>query len=306
MNQAGNNDWIKKIKKEVSDILLILYRLTLTLAAFIDVVYLGLKIPEILKGMDFSWTLIDVKMVYGGPILGGAMVLYVLKFLGKNAPVVWEYVAHENHSKILEFYSALLIAVLGFSIANLSIRDIVSPISKQKVGSSVFLHIQSPPVYLKANGKVGVPVFLLTFSEGTQSLNTPDPQLQLLENIVRTLMECSRIGDENSKHVRIKLMGFASSSGTDLENLDLANLRAEWVKETMENLFEDSAFSQERIEIIPHRWHTFADMKVSRIFMDENRIKHSGDRYSMQAAALNRRVEIHLLDVGGCQASEAL
>lgn len=302
MINENNNVVKKRLKNLLINSSLIIWRFILATMSILIVIFIALKIPETLKDMDFSWTSIDVKMIYGGSILGGAIVLATLKFIGEKAPVLWRYIAHNKPEKMIELYSAVFVAVLGFSIANLSLKEIVQA-NPQNIPSPppspVFLNITTPSASL-ANAS-GLPVFFITFPEGNSELKEIDAQRSLLKNIVKTLLECSKIGNIHRQNIKIKTVGYASSSGTDIENMKLANQRAKWVKNYLSNIIIESAINKDHITIVPQLWKSFSEMRIRRIFVDENLSKTLNNRYSEQAGALNRRVEIHLLDVGGCQ-----
>ena len=112
--------------------MVILFSLSLVVAS-------GILIPEFLRELGIEWKVLDVQMVYGGPIVGGAIILATLKFLGESFPILWNYIWHGKREKMLEFYSAFFVAVLGFSIASLSIKEILKEKPPEKTQTTVFL-----------------------------------------------------------------------------------------------------------------------------------------------------------------------
>lgn len=302
MSLEEDHELINKFKKTSKAFLLFQYRLIVVIFAFFLVLFVGLKIPEILNEMGFRWTSLDVGLVYGAPILGGAIILATLKFLAENITVLWTYISKNESDKIIEFYSGVFVAVLGFSVANLSIKEILPTISQAKNSPSVFLNFKTPSAFLATGNGSTLPVFFITFPERSAALAETDAQRVLLENLVETLAECSKIGNEGRQNIKIQVVGFASSSGTDTENKKLSIQRSEWVKSYLEGAGNGLELLKDKITVLQHTWETFTDMRDRRIFVDEHMFKSSGDEYSEKAGALNRRVEIHLLDVGGCQA----
>ncbi len=95
------------------------------------------------------------------------------------------------------------------------------------------------------------------------------------------------------------LTAFASLSMAVSERL--ANQRAQWVKDYLDQAFDTQELPKEKISLLAHSWPGFAEMRRGRLFSDEKSPADSEQRYSELAGALNRRMEIHLLDVGGCQ-----
>lgn len=280
------------------ELLLFLSRLLLILFSLCIVTAAGIMIPEMIRELGIKWKPLDVQMVYGGPIVGGAIILATLKFLGESFPVLWNYIWHNKREKMLEFYSAFFVAVLGFSIANLSIKEILT----EKTRPTVLLNFQTAPTQLAIGNGTGLPVFFLTFPEGATALKEDDAQRALLDDLVQTMTECSKLGDASRQNIEIETFGFASSSGSDGENRKLANQRGKWVKDYLDRAFTTQQLPKQRISVLSHSWQSIAEMRSRRLFMDEKKSANSAARYSEQAAALNRRVEIHLLDVAGCRA----
>lgn len=280
---------------------LFLSRLVLIVFSLFIVVAAGIMIPEFLRELGIEWKVLDVQMVYGGPIVGGAIILATLKFLGESFPILWNYIWHGKREKMLEFYSAFFVAVLGFSIASLSIKEILKEKPPEKTQTTVFLNFKTAPSPLAIGNGTGLPVFFLTFPEGAVILKEGDAQHVLLDGLAATLAECAKLGAANRQQIRIETFGYASSSGPDRENKRLANQRAQWVKDYLDQAFDTQELPKEKISLLAHSWPGFAEMRRGRLFSDEKSPADSDQRYSELAGALNRRVEIHLLDVGGCQ-----
>ncbi|WP_419640171.1 hypothetical protein [Thiolapillus sp.] len=75
---------------------LFLSRLVLIVFSLFIVVAAGIMIPEFLRELGIEWKVLDVQMVYGGPIVGGAIILATLKFLGESFPILWKYLARQT------------------------------------------------------------------------------------------------------------------------------------------------------------------------------------------------------------------
>ncbi len=291
-----------KAARNSREFLLFLYRVLVILVSLCIVVAAGILIPEIIRELGFKWKPLDVQMIYGGPIVGGAIILATLKFLGESFPVLWNYIWHNKRAKMLEFHSALFVAVLGVSIASLSIQEILEKTPSEKTRPTVFLQFNTAPIHLATGNDTGLPVFFLTFPEGAANLKNGDAQRTLLDDLVQTMAECSKLGNADRQNIEIETFGFASSSGTDRENRTLANQRAKWVRDYLGEAIDKQELLKEKISVLSHSWQNIAEMHSRRLFVDEKQSADSAAKYSEQAGALNRRVEIHLLDVAGCQA----
>ncbi len=285
-----------RVKQRLLAILTGSYRLIQVFCVSYFVVFFGMQLPLILKENGVLWGFKDIRMIYGGPVLGGAFILATIKFLAEKFPALWDYISKNKSDAITRFYSALFVAVMGFSLASLSVREIV----EKKSRPSVFLNFDTSSARVEMGNESGLPVIFFTFPEGKAELNAGDAQLSLLREISETLVECSKLGNENRQQIEIKLVGFASSSGNDIQNLELADRRAKKIKSYLHAEFGKLQFPVEKRTILMQSWETSGEMKKRRVFMDQKRVAGSFETYSQKAGALNRRVELHLLDVAGC------
>lgn len=121
------------------------------------------------------------------------------------------------------------------------------------------------------------------------------PQKNMLDNMLKGLHDCMI---KNKKTAELRVIGFTSTSGSNADNLKLANDRAKSVvgyikKKVHEELMKYSQW----IAVYPHKWSTYCEMKRNLIFKDT-----SHDQvYSEKAGLLNRRVEIHLMRFTECR-----
>jgi hypothetical protein len=130
-----------------------------------------------------------------------------------------------------------------------------------------------------------------------------------LTRLSETLSSCA----SPDRRVKIEVWGFASSSEvknpsacgvvatSDAANTLIAEQRAKNVATLIGTLIGKRASAD--VDVTYHRWSgSFEDMVSNRRFLDRLVPNH----YIEARGAFNRRVEIRILDAGGCETREAV
>lgn len=133
------------------------------------------------------------------------------------------------------------------------------------------------------------------FAEGDSVLAQADPQWQYLRALLSTAVACS----DTVSTFQVRATGYASSSGSNQDNLALANGRSRWLKGALDREATELAAAQvgSTIPEVGVRTHRGYPAMAAGMFADSVAI---GGSYSVPAGALNRRVELSVLDLGRC------
>ncbi len=298
-DEHSQSTFIEIIKAKLKRALILISRILAVLIMISIAVALGYFIPKICI-QYFSQKGLSQHFLYGGAALGAGIVLTTFKSLAESIPVVWAYISSGTTEKLAVFFARTFIAVLGFYFALFSIQPVIPG---ESGGAPVVLSFPRDPLPVMVRDDDSLITFYITFSEGSPKLTKDEdqdkdqdqyqyPQIKLLDSMLRSINECLI---SNQDTVKLRVVGFASTSGTDEANLKLSNKRAEWIADYIKK--SPLIAYQDRLEVRVDRWASYFEMKRHRIFEDRPR----DEVYSKKAGLLNRRVEIHLLQAAGCE-----
>jgi hypothetical protein len=222
-----------------------------------------------------------------GLALGGAALLSVLRGLFESLPTAWEFVVSGKADTLPKIFSQVAVAALGLGFAYYAVPAATGKALTLNVGGSL------PPFVL--NESDSILTAYVTFPEKESDLqrkDQPDPQIALVNNLVDSLASCIQ-GPQDV--VEIVVHGYASSSGTDVDNTALYKARGATVAKLItDRASADRKATQFKVSVID--WKSLQVMQIRRLFKDTD------DRgtYLPDAAALNRRADILVRSAGSC------
>ncbi|GEM_PF-6624891 len=259
--------------------------------------------------------LIPSDVLFNGiSVLSGSLILAFFKDIGATFRKLKKMISsHDDFFFIeitIEFFALSLGFFLAFSpflfcgtlrgdpgplIFDIGQKQVIDDTIKNTSGDLLIL--DNFAIMFQSSQEGPIASFLVTFLEGKSKIE--EDRFNFIDQLIANLSDCSEHGQ---RKLELEIVGYASSSefsdesedNSDVRNLELANKRAEAVKEYIDNKGTNSGQIVTKLK----KWTSFHAMESARKYNDRF---DPGDVYSEKMGYLNRRVEISILSAAQCE-----